>query len=43
MSNEINGFQQQLEHQEKVQSMLENATNSIILDIKRHPPKRFLV
>ena len=38
--SEVDGFSLRKEYEEKVQSMLSKAVNSILLDIKRNPPKR---
>lgn len=37
---EVNGFEEQRQHKEKVQHLLDKATNMIIWDIRQHPPKR---
>ena len=38
---EVDGFLLRQQHEETVQRMLDKATNSIVADIKRHPPKRY--
>ena len=37
---EVNGFEEQRQHRERVQHLLDKATNMIIWDIRQHPPKR---
>ena len=39
-SHEVDGFYERSKHEELVESMLSKAVESVIVDVRRFPPKR---